>query len=78
MSAARDAAMTREAALIDAARTVQLLRRRGPRSGAIVQRIRRHVARALGCYPAWDAIQYEMALRLLEGEAIAEPLRLAA
>lgn len=62
--------MTREAALIDAAMTVQRMQRRERRRLGTVDmgktaRIRNHVANALRCPQTWFAIQGEIVLRLL-------------
>jgi hypothetical protein len=67
--------MARDAALIDAAITVQRWQRRGGHTGYTADRILRHVARALRCYPSWAAIQ-EAIVRLELGEV--ETYRLAA
>ena len=60
--------MTRSAALLDAAMTVQRWQRQQRKrryTGYTANRIRNHVAGALGCYPAWDSIEAAIVLRLL-------------
>lgn len=76
--------MTREIALIDAAMTVQIWQRglrvqhvRCP--GYTAERIKRHVARALHCYPTWPAIEDSIVRRLMaEAEVQDVPMRRAA
>ena len=59
--------MTRPAALIDAAMTVQRWQRQFPRW--MHYRIVRYIAHQLGCHPSWSAIEAEIVRRLLaEGE----------
>jgi len=66
--------MTRAAALLDAAMTVQRWQRQQRQrryTGYTANRIRQHVAHTLGCYPAWDAIEKAIVLRLLaEDESV--------
>ena len=60
--------MTRANALLDAAMTVQRWQRQQRKrryTGYTANRIRNHVARDLGCYPAWDSIEEAIVLRLL-------------
>ena len=57
----------RAAALLDAAMTVQRWQRQFPAWQHY--RMTRHIAHRLDCYPTWDAIEDEIARRLLaEGE----------
>lgn len=60
--------LTRDAALLDAALTVQRWRRQFP--PAMHWRATHYLAHQLGCYPAWDAIEDAIVRRLLaEGAA---------
>lgn len=65
--------MTFADALRDATLTVRLWQSQ-PRSKR--DRVRRHVACALKCYPAWSTIRMAIANRLLAHDA--EPMRRAA
>jgi hypothetical protein len=55
--------MTRDAALIDAAMTVQRWKRQFP--PAMHWRMTHYIAHRLGCYPTWDAIEAEIVRQLL-------------
>ena len=65
--------MTRAAALIDAAMTVQRWQRQYP--PAMHWRATHYIAQRLICYPAWNTIEEAIVRRLLTED---EPVRLAA
>jgi hypothetical protein len=68
--------IARDAALIDAALTVQRWRRRFHPRSTWELRMRRHIGRAMGCERTWNAIEDAIVLLLLaEDDA---PVRLAA
>lgn len=56
--------MTRSAALLDAALTVQRWQRQF--APWLHWRVTHYLAQRLGCYPAWTAIETEIVRRLLD------------